>query len=74
MKKCTTCKYAEWGRTISGRLHPSGRGKCGYPVRDLIKELPSAYYYLGAPTIFGGNINRHEELHEHCPYFEAASK
>lgn len=26
MKNCINCKYAEWSRTESGRLHPSGDG------------------------------------------------
>lgn len=26
MKNCTDCKHAEWKRTASGKLHPSGAG------------------------------------------------
>jgi transcriptional regulator NrdR family protein len=29
MKNCTECVHANWLRTKSGRLHPSGEGKCG---------------------------------------------
>lgn len=33
MKNCTNCKHAQWNKTAAGRLHPSGDGRCGYPVQ-----------------------------------------
>jgi hypothetical protein len=51
------CKYAEWRRTVTGRLHPSGDGRCvkqvavpllpaSMPVHLRPRELtrPSGYY------------------------------
>lgn len=36
---CVGCKFAEWDRTPSGRLDPSGNGKCGYLV-GVVPKLP----------------------------------
>ena len=54
MKNCTECKYAEWVRTKSGRLHQSGDGACQY--KWSAPELPAAMYWSGdkAPIPFGG--------------------
>jgi hypothetical protein len=29
---CANCKFAEWDKTASGRLHPSGGGLCKWTV------------------------------------------
>ena len=28
MSTCMDCKFADWARTKTGRLHPSGEGMC----------------------------------------------
>ena len=69
MNNCTDCKHAQWDRTMSGRLHPSGAGRCGYEYQ--VPPLPASWYWTlgGAPRPAGGYINRHQELSEHCTYF-----
>jgi len=69
MRNCTNCEYAIWQRTRTGKLHPSGRGRCGYPYR--IPALPASMYWITiiAPTPYGGWINRREELKDHCAYY-----
>ena len=71
MKDCTACKNAEWKRTQSGRLHPSGEGRCKWTYKQPL--LPPCFYWVGGPdTPCGGQISRNAELKEHCPYFERA--
>ena len=67
MKNCTECKHAKWQRTAAGKQHPSGDGRCGYPYK--IPPLPASMYWITVHTPCGGQINRREELKEHCPYF-----
>ena len=66
---CVGCKYAEWLRTKTGALHPSGQGTCGY---RLVVKLPGAYSLVGdqssvalgygrpnkSLTVEGGRIDR----------------
>ena len=68
MKNCNDCIYAEWKRTKAGRLHPSGDGRCTYPIK--IPKLPPCYYFLHYPNPLGGYINRRTELKEHCTYYQ----
>ena len=70
MKNCTYCKHAKWDRTATGRLHPSGDGRCGWKVK-LPLLPPSMSWGLGRsdPRPYGGHINRRQELKDHCPYF-----
>jgi hypothetical protein len=36
---CAGCKWADWKRTASGRLHPDGEGQCTHPiVEDLVRQ------------------------------------
>ena len=71
MKNCTYCAHADWQKTSSGRLHPSGDGNCKYPYK--VPELPKSMYWIGgSPTPHGGRINRKEELKDHCKYFTRA--
>lgn len=70
MKSCKKCRHAEWKRTVSGRQHPSGDGRCAKIIS--IPALPAAYCWTSVPAPFGGYINRKESLKEHCPYFEWA--
>lgn len=68
MKNCMNCKYAEWSKTATGKLHPSGDGRCKYPYK--VPDLPLSMYWVGnAPTPNGGAINRKQELSGHCAYF-----
>ena len=74
MKNCMHCKHAEWHKTVAGKLHPSGKGKCTYPWKSPI--LPASMYWIvrSAPVPSGGYISRREELKEHCAYFERVKK
>lgn len=75
MKNCTHCKYAQWDRTATGRLSPTGAGRCGYEYK--LPPLPQAMYWgwsigTAGPKPAGGRINRREELKEHCAYWAPA--
>ena len=65
MSNCLECHYAEWERTKTGRLSPSGDGSCTYKVNIII---PRAFYWIGGGEIrpYGGHINR-KYVDEHCP-------
>ena len=69
MKNCTDCKHALWDTTATGRLHPSGGGKCKY--KWVMPQLPQAFYWIdrSAPAPFGGYINRRKDLQDHCTYY-----
>lgn len=83
MKNCLGCKYAEWKKTKSGRMHPSGDGQCRYNYK--IPQLPNAFYFLHQATLdlndgkihhtneklslSDGQINRKKEYQNHCPYY-----
>jgi hypothetical protein len=68
MKDCTDCIYADWQRTATGRLHPSGDGKCRKII--CIPKLPPCYDWLSTPYPAGGHINRRKELKDHCPFYQ----
>lgn len=72
MKNCKKCRYAEWKRTKTGSLHPSGDGRCEYPYK--LPRLPASMNWVGwaAPKPCGGYINRQGELAVHCPYYGEA--
>lgn len=72
MKTCVGCAFAEWNKTKSGRLSPTGDGRCGYEVK--LPQLPAAFYWLGSASTGGGHINRKKELREHCPMYQRAPK
>lgn len=72
MKNCTDCKYANWKRTATGRLHPDGTGRCTFPWK--MPPLPGAFYWLSSDRPCGGHIERKRELKEHCPYYARAEK
>lgn len=71
MKYCTDCRHANWAKTKSGRMHPSGDGMCGY-VYEL-PPLPASMYWVSIPKPAGGYINRKEALGDHCVHFERKS-
>lgn len=68
---CVGCKYAEWRKTSAGRLHPSGGGKCKYPIEKEFQLLPAAFFWVSAkPPISGGYISRRQLLETDCPFYE----
>jgi hypothetical protein len=64
------CALATWSRTDTGRLSPSGDGRCTWkaPERPVI---PKAFYFFGfgSSEPSGGNINR-KRPHTECPLWE----
>lgn len=70
---CLNCALAEWYKTKSGRLHPSGDGECQWRFEQ--RKIPKAFYYIGtydnhaAPAPSGGYINR-RKAYENCATFE----
>lgn len=67
MKNCMGCKYAEWERTVVGRLHPNGEGRCTCPYK--IPPLPASMYWIGSPSYGGCFIKRKETFKDHCSYY-----
>lgn len=67
MKNCTKCKYANWKRTASGKLHPSGEGMCGYKYK--LPPLPASMSWIREPSPWGGAINRKIDNPTHCTYW-----
>jgi hypothetical protein len=66
---CNECKYAEWQMTAKGIKHPSGDGKCAYPVK--MPQLPKSRYWFGGeePRSPGGYITRRRNTCEGCPCY-----
>jgi hypothetical protein len=67
MRNCKGCKFANWDKTKTGKLSPTGDGKCTYEVK--LPVLPASMYWSSAPHIYGGHIERHGEMKEHCAYY-----
>lgn len=77
--KCVGCKFAEWKRTVAGRLHADGSGRCRHPMFTQPIIIPASAS-LGsntgrAPQLSGGWIYRHSmySLNE-CPTFEQEAR
>ena len=70
MLNCVGCKHAEWDRAKTGRLSPTGYGKCKYPYKT--PKLPASMHWTwwNGPEPSGGLINRKEEFKEDCVYYE----
>lgn len=70
MKTCNGCKYAEWDRTKSGRLHPNKGGWCKFKIK--MPTIPAAFYCLWEYRPCGGHIRRDEPFRDgkHCPCWE----
>jgi hypothetical protein len=68
MKNCTHCEHANWKRTKTGALHPSGDGHCGFEVK--LPVLPAAKYWSLRGFVAGGLINRRTELQQHCAHYK----
>ena len=69
MKNCKDCASAEWSKTASGRLHPSGAGKCRKAIDWKAPPIPACSYWHGEPKPYGASINRRKELKDHCVYW-----
>lgn len=67
MKKCNDCAHAQWKRTESGKLHPSGDGKCTFEWK--LPAIPACMFWMSIPKPYGGLINRRQELKDHCVYW-----
>lgn len=68
MKICLHCKHAKWNKTATGRLHPSGDGRCIYPWK--MPQIPACMYWIGvSPSPTGGYITRKSDRKDHCVYF-----
>lgn len=69
MKHCDDCKWANWKRTVTGRLHPDKTGRCTFVVR--IPVLPLAFRWGhgtgSTPNLGGGYIERKHDFPDHCP-------
>lgn len=74
MKSCIGCIHAKWETTKSGRLHPSGDGRCTYQY--VLRPIPASMYWINIsiPTPSGGHINRRKELKDHCVYYARDEK
>lgn len=69
MSVCVGCLYARWGRTKSGRLHPSGDGKCMHPLADAAavrSSLPVAVAKTAAILMPYPWISRKKTLNDYC--------
>lgn len=67
MKNCTRCVHATWKKTVNGRLHPNGNGRCTKEVK--LPSLPQSKFVHRPVVILGGHINRKIELKDHCVYY-----
>ena len=70
---CLTCNLAEWDRTESGRLHPSGDGRCRW--KFVMPTVAAAFYWTGYnaqhPVPSGGSIERRpKQAIVECPVYE----
>lgn len=72
--QCLECKHADWQRTASGKLHPSGDGRCRWEYPEI--SLPVSMYFVSfgkGPSPSGGHINRRHEWRD-CPQFQPISQ
>lgn len=68
MSICIECKRAQWARTKSGALDPSGAGWC--VKADPIPPAPAAFQLFPEPQLLGWNISRKSGLPANCRYFD----
>lgn len=72
MSNCKECHFAVWRKTKTGKLHPSGEGKCTCKPWEKW-QIPVAYYYIHSRKIIppeGGYINRRTPHEGKCPFFQ----
>ena len=71
--QCMTCQFANWRKTASGKMHPTGEGKCTYALSEMI--IPASYYWIGfrekGPMPSGGRIDRRAPFSRRCPTYKA---
>lgn len=70
MKSCNGCQHAQWDRTTTGRLHPSGDGACTYKVKPIV--VPACWPVHQRPFVQDNQmfrINCRTPLAEHCPTY-----
>jgi hypothetical protein len=73
MKSCLGCRFADWQRTRTGRLHPSGDGQCTFVVK--VPALPLSMRWGGSwgrndLDATGGAISRKHSFQSHCPCYQ----
>jgi len=68
MNTCLNCRFAEWERTKTGRLHPSGEGECMY--RPPQPVLPEPVYCLVKPLYRSACLSRRNPETD-CPCWAA---
>lgn len=72
MNKCLTCRFADWNKTKTGKLHPDGLGRCTVKIPELV--IPKVYYWIGfghgQPRPCGGGIDRREKDDRDCPTYK----
>lgn len=70
--KCDECKYADWKRTSSGRMHPDKSGRC--LIKKVVK-LPeclvatSSYRTYGDEVVVKGGYIRRGRTFDRCAYY-----
>ena len=74
MADCLNCGLATWLKTASGRLHPSGDGRCGW--RWEKPKLPASFYWVGGGGMSpcGGQLDRHNLPKGDCSFFRPISE
>lgn len=73
MNTCINCRFAKWDRTESGRLSPSGSGRCIWQMPQI--KVPKAMYHHAPLKPSGGYIDRHDPArYADCPAWEAIQK
>lgn len=70
MKDCTDCASAEWRKTASGRLHPSGDGRCLYEPKMPAIPASKSWFMARKPELTYGFINRRRLLDKDCPCYQ----
>lgn len=69
--QCVDCKLAHWEKTKTGRLHPSGDGKCQWTMPAV--RLPVSMWLSHSNKPSGGHINRRDDWKQ-CPQYQKATR
>jgi hypothetical protein len=72
---CKDCKHAQWDKTATGRLRPTGGGRCTVTIE--VPPLPQSMFWnswSGVIKPSGGRIDRHNDLRADCHYYEKVTK
>lgn len=65
---CRDCIHAVWNKTVNGRRHPSGNGRC---TAVPVVNLPKAFYFVGSSKPAGGHIDwKSPEKEIDCMFWE----